>query len=190
MKLTNLKTKYLGMHSTYYKSIDSTQKEVWRRINSKTINNGEIIIADIQTNGVGTHGRVWHTDEIGNVAFSFFVRTNCKVDKLTNITVDIACILKSIFKEIYNIELYIKQPNDLIINNRKVGGILTESKVFGDIAQYLVIGIGINTNQREFNKEISCIATSIYNEYGIKIDNYKIIEEFCNRFEELIEKSI
>ena len=47
----------------FYKKIDSTQNEIWRLIESKTIKNKTLIMADIQTNGKGTHGRIWHTDE-------------------------------------------------------------------------------------------------------------------------------
>ena len=53
----------------FYKKIDSTQNEIWRLIESKTIKNKTLIMADIQTNGKGTHGRIWHTDEEKKIAF-------------------------------------------------------------------------------------------------------------------------
>ncbi len=56
-------TKYLGRKYIYYPEIDSTQSEIWRRIENRTIENGLVISAGTQTKGKGTHGRTWHTDE-------------------------------------------------------------------------------------------------------------------------------
>ena len=99
MQLKNLKTNYLGKINTFYKTIDSTQAEIWRLIDNKNIQNGTLIMADIQTKGKGTHGRIWHTDESKNIAFSFFVETNCKSNLLDGITIEIDDILIKIFKE-------------------------------------------------------------------------------------------
>lgn len=160
MKLKNLQTKYLARKCEYFETIDSTQSEIYRRINSK-IENGETVIANLQTNGNGTHGRKWYTDEGGSIAFSMYIETNCNIKKLDGITIEIAKIILEIFKEKYNIELSIKEPNDIVYNSKKIGGILTESKMSGEIVKYLVVGIGINTNKTKFNKEIKNIATSI-----------------------------
>lgn len=92
MKLENLHTKFLGINNIYYDVIDSTQTEIWRMYNSNKQNynilntdvfncntskcgipNGTLIWADVQEQGKGTHGRVWHTDIAGNIAFSFFL---------------------------------------------------------------------------------------------------------------------
>ena len=75
-------------------------------------------------------------------------------------------------------------------NDRKIAGILTQSKSIENTLKYLVIGIGINTNQQKFNEEISNIATSIKNEFNIEVDNEKVISEFCNLFENKIIKMI
>ena len=97
MKLINLKTEILGQKVIYYNKIDSTQEEMWRQIQNNNLENGTIIIADIQTNGKGTHGRIWHTDEINNVAFSLYIKANCSVDQLNGLTIDIAKTLVNIF---------------------------------------------------------------------------------------------
>lgn len=185
MKLKNLQTKYLARKCEYFETIDSTQSEIYRRINSK-IENGETVIANLQTNGNGTHGRKWYTDEGGSIAFSMYIETNCNIKKLDGITIEIAKIILEIFKEKYNIELSIKEPNDIVYNSKKIGGILTESKMRGEIVKYLVVGIGINTNKTKFNNEIKNIATSIKNEFNIEVDNFDFITEFCNRFERIL----
>ena len=94
------------------------------------------------------------------------------------------------FEKQYNIRIQIKEPNDIVFQNKKIGGILTETKCQGEIVKYLIVGIGINTNQSNFNKEIEEIATSIKNEFTSEVDNTKIIGEFCNLIETKIKKRI
>ncbi len=159
------------MKRVHYEKIDSTQKEVWRRLED-----GIIISADIQTDGIGTHGRKWYTSQKGNIAFSLGLMLDEPVNKLDNLTLEIAQIILEVFYNLYQIKLDIKLPNDIMINNKKVGGILTETKLQGEIVKYLNIGIGINTNNEE-------ISTSIRKEFNIEIDNSKVIEEFYKIFE-------
>ncbi len=190
MKLRNLKTNFLGRDFYFYEEIDSTQNEIFRRIKKGQIINGSVIMADIQTAGKGTHGRIWHTDEKGNIAFSFYIQTNCEIERLDGLTIDIAKILVDMFREKYKINIQIKEPNDLMINNKKIGGILTQGKINGKYIRYLVIGIGININKKYFTNDIKDIATSIKNEFKVDIDREEVITEFCNIFEKEINRRI
>lgn len=190
MKLRNLKTNFLGRDFYFYEEIDSTQNEIFRRIKKGQIINGSVIMADIQTAGKGTHGRIWHTDEKGNIAFSFYIQTNCEIERLDGLTIDIAKILVDMFREKYKINIQIKEPNDLMINNKKIGGILTQGKINGKYIKYLVIGIGININKKYFTNDIKDIATSIKNEFEVDIDREEVITEFCNIFEKEINRRI
>ena len=174
----------------YFKEIDSTQSEIWRRIKTNNIENGTVVIADIQTAGKGTHGRIWHTDEAKNIAFSLYIETNCNPEKLEGITTKIAGILVDIFKEEYSISLQIKLPNDIVYEGKKIGGILTESKVSEETIKFLVIGIGINTRKLNFTEDIKNIATSIKKEFDIDVEERKIIMNFCEKFEKEINRRI
>lgn len=185
MKLKNLKTEILAKNVIHYKTIDSTQSEIWRLI-SENSPSGILVYADVQTSGKGTHGRKWYTDKENNIAFSFFVQLDCNISKLTGITTKIAEIILETFKEKYNICLQIKSPNDIMYNNKKLGGILTETKIIGENVKYLVIGIGINTSQQEFTQDIQNIATSIKKEFNIDVDSEEVIAEICNKIEEQI----
>ena len=166
----------------HYKEIDSTQKEIWRRVKNQTIKDKTMIIADIQTAGIGTHGRTWHTDEENNIAFSTYLEANCKIEDIANLTINIAKNIVKTFKEMYDINLDIKYPNDIYHNGKKIGGILTETKVQKGIVKCIVIGIGINTNQTSFAKEIEKIATSIKNEFGITVKNEDVIPHLGTEF--------
>ena len=128
MQLQNLTTKFLGQDFYYFENIDSTQAEIYRRIDNKTIKNGTLILSNVQTNGIGTFGKKWITEE-NNIAFSFFIKTDCYLKKLDGITIQIAQTCLDVFKKLYNIELDIKYPNDIIYNNKKIGGILTRKQV-------------------------------------------------------------
>ena len=156
-----LKTKILGRTCIEFKEINSTQKYIHNQIVEETIKNGTVVIADVQTDAIGTHGRKWYTNT-NNIAFSLYMEINQNVKKLEGLTYKIAEILVQIFQEKYN------------INNEEV--------------RYVVIGIGINIAKQEFNKEIKEIATSIEQEFNINIDRNYIITEFCNRFEAEILK--
>lgn len=188
MQSKNLKTKFLGRNLIYHNKIDSTQSEIWRLIKKDEIINGTVVLADIQTDGKGTHGRTWYTEEENNIAFSLYITPNCNIKNLDGITLKIAQLIIGIFKDQYNIDLQIKLPNDIVFNGKKIGGILTETQTISEVVKYLVIGIGINTNKQSFNDEIKDIATSIRKEFNINVDTQSFVTEFCNRFEKEIFK--
>lgn len=190
MQLTNLKTKYLGRSAFYYEKIDSTQKEITRRAEKGKIGNGTLIYADLQTEGIGTHGRRWYTSEKNNIAFSVFLELNCNIDLLNGLTRKIAEIILDIFEYKYDIYLQIKSPNDIYYNQKKLGGILTETKVEKNRVKSLMVGIGININKDFFEEDIKDIATSINKEFQINIDIKEFMSEFCNRFETEINRRI
>ena len=137
----------------------------------------------------GTHGRVWHTDQTNNIAFSFLINANCKVEQIEGITIEIANTIIERFKVLYNIKLEIKYPNDIVVKGKKIGGILTETKTQGEFVRNIVIGIGINTNQEKFTKEIEETASSIKKEFGIQVENMEVINKFCELFEAKIIKN-
>ena len=106
--------------------------------------------------------------------------------KLDGLTLEIAKLIVEILKDKYDVEINIKKPNDLMKNGKKLGGILTETKISSEIAKFLVIGIGINNSQETFQNEIKDIATSIKNEFNKTIDPIDFVAEFCNEFENIL----
>ncbi len=89
----------------------------------------------------GTHGRKWHTDEKNNIAFSFLIKANCNIEKLEGITIEIAETIIEVLKKLYDISPEIKFPNDIVYQGKKLGGILTETKLNGKIVKDMVVGI-------------------------------------------------
>ena len=179
---------------SFLETIDSTQKEMWRRLNNDDFS-CEVIVAKKQLSGIGTHGRSWYSGN-DNIIFSIgisFKIFDVQINKLDGITIDIAQILVNCFKSLYEINnIYIKNPNDLMIDGKKIGGILTETKLMGNSVKSICLGIGINTNQMNFEcvDEIKNIATSIKIETGIHVNNLDVIKLFLKCFEENLNKRI
>ena len=74
----------------------------------------------------------------------------------------------------------------LFFIGKKIGGILTQTKLIGEQVEYLVVGIGLNTAQEKFDDDIKEIATSIKSEFNIDVDTLHFIGEFCNEFEKIL----
>lgn len=185
-----LHTNIVGKKCKIYNEIASTQLEA-KRLAENGIENGTMIITDCQTNGIGTHNRKWYTEKGKNISFTLILYPKCKVRGLENLTVDIAkCIINSIY-DLYGYNLDIKRPNDIMYKEKKIGGILTQIVSNGENIKYLLIGIGINVNGENFPEDLEAIATSLKKEFGEEISREKIIEKFCNKFEEYcIERGI
>ena len=158
-KIKQAKTKYIGKNVIYFNEIDSTQTEAKRNV--EKYSNGTVIIADMQTAGRGTHGRVWHT-KTDNIAMTIILKPEINIDKLEGFTVAIAENIRQSIKELYGIELEIKLPNDLLLNKKKICGILTEVVTIKEIVKEIFIGVGFNVNESDFSSDISNIATSLY----------------------------
>ena len=85
----------------------------------------------------------------GNIAFSFYIDTKqCEIKKVEGLTIEIAKIIIEVLKKMYGIKLQIKFPNDIMYKNKKIGGILTQSKLNGNQVKYIVIGIRIKYKSR------------------------------------------
>ena len=184
-KIKKAQTNIIGKKIEYFKKIDSTNTYA-EKIANNPGESGTLIITDIQTNGIGTKGRRWYTGEANNIAMSIILKPQCKIDNLKGITVKIAKCIKKAVQNLYNIELEIKEPNDLILNNKKICGILTKISTIGEKINYLIIGIGLNVNEEDFNEETIKIATSLKKEFNKEFSREDIIIKII----EILEKEI
>ncbi len=99
-------------------------------------------------------------------------------------------IVKNISKNGVPVECFIKWPNDIVMGNHKICGILTEMSAEPDWTNYVVIGIGINVNTEQFDDEVNGIATSIYRQTGVKVKRSTIIVHFIKHFSQMYTKFI
>lgn len=177
-----LETKIIGKNTIIFDEINSTQLKA-KELAEKSIDNGTLIITDSQTEGIGTHGRSWYSEKSKNIAFTLIIYPKCDANSLTGFTIDIAnCMVNAIY-DICNIKTSIKEPNDIMLNDKKIGGILTQIISNGEKIKYLLIGIGIDVNGVNFPEELDKIATSLRKECGKEYSREDIISRFCNIFE-------
>ncbi len=184
--ISDMKTKYIGKKIQYYKEIDSTHTYAKNKYNE--LQNGEVIITDKQTSGIGTKGRNWYTGAGKNIAMTIMIKPKFTISTIPKLTVKIAQSIKKSIYELYNYDLKIKEPNDLILNNKKISGILTEVHTLGKNIKYLIISIGFNVNEEEFCKETEMIATSLKKEFSKEFSREVIIKKILEDLEEVIEK--
>lgn len=169
-----------------FKSMQITNKEYSQTI-EKNINDIRVIISEKQTNGKGTNGRVWLSNDSENILMTLIFFPHKKANEIQEITYSIAEMIKAAIKELYNISLDIKLPNDLLLSDKKICGILTESSIQNDKVKYLLIGIGFNVNQLEFPNEITNIATSLKKENKDKaFSREEIIVKIINNVKSLM----
>lgn len=164
-------------------SIDSTN-EYAKRI-AKEENENILIIANNQTNGRGTHGRNWYSEEGQNILMSFLIKDIKDYKSIDGITIEIGKVIHEILSSKFDLNFEIKLPNDILCNGKKICGILCESSMTNDKVNYLIIGIGLNVNQVNFNDEIKEIATSLKNELGYEVDREKLISLINNEIQKI-----
>lgn len=165
-------------------TIDSTNEYAKRIVKDETEN--VLIIANNQTNGRGTHGRNWYSEEGQNILMSFLIKNIKDYKMLDGITIKIGKIIHDVLSSKFDLNFEIKLPNDILCNGKKICGILCESSIINNKVNYLIIGIGLNSNQTNFNNEIKEIATSLKNELGYEeIDKDELISIIHDKIEKL-----
>ena len=188
-KIYKANTKKIGKQIEFQEEITSTHMVAKEMANSNG-NNGKMIIAETQTQGIGTKGRTWYTGKENNIAMTILLYPKCEIQNLQGITKTIAISMKKAIKQLYNIDIIIKPPNDLLLNNKKICGILTEINTIGKKINYLLISVGFNVNETRFSMETEEIATSLKKEYNKDFEREKIIVEFIEILENKLETKI
>ena len=153
----------------FYKKVSSTNDLAIKKINRGTIKG--IIIADYQKKGRGQQGKKWLSFK-GNIFMTIFfkIKKNINIKKITILNCKI--IKKTLFKYIKK-TISIKSPNDLLINKKKICGILQEIKFYNN-AKFIVIGIGINLIKSPKIKNYP--TTNILKETSFKVKKYDLIK--------------
>jgi BirA family biotin operon repressor/biotin-[acetyl-CoA-carboxylase] ligase len=192
------------------KQIDSTNNAAKRYIKNIDKNNNRglvnniddrliVFAADIQTEGRGRRGNKWLSSNKQSLSVSFLTAVNDDIENLPPITAAAALALKNTFEN-FNFNTIIKWPNDILVNNKKIAGILSELVLSQKEKPYLIIGCGINLNNKNLAKTIDKKATSYYKETGNKLDkniflvelikniNYYIDEYFSGKSKMIIDK--
>lgn len=180
--MKNLNTETIGKNIICLDITDSTNEEA-KRLGNAGAEDGLVIFAEEQTKGKGRMGRSWVSPKYIGIWFSVLLRPNILPSNIANITLVAGYSVCKAIRNFTGCNAMIKWPNDIIIDNKKICGILTEMTVKADKVNYIVVGIGINVNTQDFPQEISCKATSLFLQKGEKINRINLIKEILRQFD-------
>jgi BirA family biotin operon repressor/biotin-[acetyl-CoA-carboxylase] ligase len=140
-----LKTKIIGKAVISYRKTDSTNDSAYA-LAEKGIAEGTVVIAEEQTKGKGRHGRRWESPPCCGIYMSCVLRPKMAPNEIAKVTLVAAVAVAKAVRSFTGLTALIKWPNDILINGRKVCGILTEMKAEQDSIDFVILGIGINVN--------------------------------------------
>lgn len=182
-----LATDFLGKNEIFYfDTIDSTNNKA-KELASNGVPEGCIVVAEKQKAGRGRKGRSWFSAEGDGICLSLILRPAIPPSEASQITLMTAVALAETLLSHTGIDIKIKWPNDILVNGKKLAGILTEMTMEMDAVDYIVIGLGLNVNTplESFPSEVKTIATSLFNETGRSYSRVGIIKTFLHNFETL-----
>ncbi|WP_053366937.1 biotin--[acetyl-CoA-carboxylase] ligase [Bacillus sp. FJAT-27245] len=181
-----LKTRFIGQAILYRETVDSTQK-LALALAHENAPEGTLVVADEQTAGRGRMDRKWYSPKGTGIWMSLLLRPEIPPQQAPQLTLLAAVAVARAIEEAAGITPEIKWPNDLLINGKKITGILTELQAESDRIHSVIIGIGMNVNQTkgDFPDGLQELATSIAEETGNELSRPMVIREFCAQFEKL-----
>ena len=170
------------MELLFLETVDSTNK--YAKENLSKINDKTLIYANYQSAGRGRLQRKWNSNSGENVYASIVLKPSKKLkDVYANLTQYLSLILAETIED-YGIYSQIKWPNDVLINGKKIAGLLSETVVQGDSFKGLILGIGVNLNAKleDVNAIPDKVATSLNLELNKNIDMYEFIQRLSDKF--------
>jgi len=170
--LFELNTNIVGKNVHYFRTLESTNLFAKELIKKKA-EEGTIVVADIQTKGRGRKDRSWFSPE-GGLWFSVILYPNIPTQYAMLITMATSISIVQAIKELTGLSAVIKWPNDLLLEGKKICGILTELDAELDRINYSVVGVGINVNN-VLEDELCNKANSIFNIYNSKISRVDLL---------------
>lgn len=170
----------IGREILFYPIVDSTNITAFEK--APNFKEGIVILADSQLKGKGRLGRTWVSPPGLNIYMSIVLKPLIELKDATLITIMAAVSCSIALRKISGLEITIKWPNDLIFQNRKIGGILTELKSELKKIVFVVLGIGINVNAdlKDFPEDVRNIATSLKNETKKSFSRTEILIDLLN----------
>jgi BirA family biotin operon repressor/biotin-[acetyl-CoA-carboxylase] ligase len=178
-----LSTRFVGRRVVYLTSTGSTM-DIARRKAEEGAVEGTVVLSEEQTKGRGRFDRVWVSPAGKNLYLTLIMRPS--VERLRCLSIVSPLAMALAVEDVTGLAPRIKWPNDVLINDRKLSGILIESESSGASVRYALVGSGLNVNlDVENSAEIAEIATSLKRELGREVAREEMLAAFLNRFERL-----
>lgn len=179
-----LTTNFIGRNIYYFDSLDSTNTKAKEMAMDEE--EGTVVVAEEQIKGKGRLGRDWVSPKGKGIWMSIILKPNMLPSEVAKLTLIGAAAVNKALEEM-GIISYIKWPNDIVIQGKKVCGILTEMSCELNIINYVIMGIGINVNllKEDFSQELVDKATSLKEITGRDLDRKRLLASVLNYFENL-----
>lgn len=183
-----LKTKVLGKYLFFSREVGSTND--WaKELAELGAPEGTVAIAETQTAGRGRLGRKWHSPK-GGLWFSIILKPKLKPTETVKLVFLAGLAVAETLRDLYSLKVETKWPNDVLVDGRKVCGVLSEMKTIGEKVAYTIVGVGINTNfdaDKVFPKELRETATSLKTLLGRKVVLEELFRALLEKMESLYE---
>ena len=179
---SRIQNEWAGRNIYYYEETGSTNIDA-KRLGEEGAVHGTVVVADKQNAGRGRRGRAWESPAGKDIYFTILLRPEFPPDKVSGLTLVMALSVAEAVKGCCGQEAGIKWPNDVVLNGKKICGILTEMTMEMDYVQHVVIGTGINVNLDKMPAEIEKTATSILMESGKETTRAELLQKVLERFE-------
>lgn len=162
--------------------IDSTNN--YCKLNSAQLHDGYVLVADTQSGGRGRNGRSFYSPKQTGIYFTIFLRPKVAIDLALKLTAAAGTAVAEAIEKNYPLKAEIKWVNDVLVNQKKVTGILCEAGFEMNTANldYMIVGIGINVHPRTFPDDIENIAGSIEDFTNLKVSRNVLLKDVLNIF--------
>jgi len=177
-----LKSSLFGKRIYHFFRTDSTNR-VGMELGYAGDAEGAVILAEEQSAGRGRAGRSWHSERAAGIYVTLLLRPKISPMQAPLLTMMAGLSAHAAIQAQTGLQLDLKWPNDLILNGKKLGGILTEMHADTSLVRFVIVGIGINVNQEKFPGELNAIATSLHAETGKNQSRLELLARLLREFE-------
>lgn len=178
--LFGLSTKWLGKHVIYQNETTSTNNLARQH---STMPHGSLFVADDQTAGKGRLGRTWASTPSCGIWMSILLKPDISMQSISQLTLVAGLSVCKALREYCNIDAQIKWPNDIVVDDKKICGILTEMSAEIERLNYVICGIGVNVNHKIFDPTIADKATSVFLKNNRLTPRAKLIQAILKHME-------
>ena len=181
-----LDTEIIGRNFIYSEEVSSTNSLLIDKSSGNI--HGTTLLAEKQSKGHGRKERIWYSVKGLNLTFSILLTDKKYFSKKINLINFVSALAVALsIENLYQLKTELKWPNDVLINGKKVSGVLIESASRSEKIERIVIGIGLNVNQNVFQGNFNITPTSLKNESKQNIERETLLAELLNVFEEILE---
>lgn len=180
---SRMDTRWAGHPVSFYDTLGSTNLQA-KLDAEKGAGHGTLVVADMQTAGRGRRGRMWSSPAGTNVYCTLILKPDFGPGLTSMVTLVMGLAVAEGIRRTCGAEAGIKWPNDIVVNGKKVCGILAEMSMERDFVHYMVVGVGINVGMQGFDPEIADKATSLIRECGHGVSRTGLIVNVMKAFED------